>query len=104
MRYDYQCSNDHIFEINCSMNDKPIEPPCIECGEPSKFIITKAPYQCTVIVPTYPGRVTAGNVHILKRPATKLMSGPGGMSRPKEASSWVKESFQPELPNSLRGK
>jgi putative FmdB family regulatory protein len=105
--YDFACPNGHEdFEVRCSIAAKDSElHRCPECREPGHQVITQAPVLCTTIVPMYPGSkaVSAGFQHSHgPRPATKLVSGPGGMSRPREVDSKVAEMYRPDPKTSVK--
>jgi putative FmdB family regulatory protein len=105
--YDFACSNDHEYEIRCSVADKDTVPHlCPECNSPGHSIIISAPHVCTVIVPTYPGSkaASAGYQHSHgPKSATKIQSGYGGSSSPKIMDANIARDYQPEVKNSLRG-
>ena len=102
MLYDYDCAQGHRFEIRSSVADKPVAPPCPECGEPAHFVITKAPALFTTIIPSYPGslKLKAGYVHSHgDKPATKTMSTSSGMIHQGAPAEWTKNVIQnPESP------
>ena len=39
-RYDYECSSQHVNEFTFSMNDKPKEVTCPDCGKPARSIVS----------------------------------------------------------------
>lgn len=81
--YDFQCSNGHVFEDICGVNDLP---ECPKCGANSEKVWNKMAPVLTTIVPDYPGskRFKAGYTHTSKadQPATRVQSGYGGMCNP----------------------
>ncbi len=84
--YNYSCSNDHVFEVRCRIADRPDVTPCEVCAEPAHREISvphvNNPEHCVL---DYPGskRLKAGYVHSHgDKIGTKVMSGPGGMTRP----------------------
>lgn len=106
MLYDFECSEGHIYEVRCSYEDRvQKEHPCPFCGHLGKYIIQQVPALLTTIIPTYPGSkaVSAGFQHSHgPKPGTKLMSGPGGMTRPKEFDSKISEMYQPDPAASVK--
>lgn len=105
--YDFACPNGHDeFEVRCSIAAKTAElHRCPECGEPGQPVILQAPLLCTTIVPMYPGskRVSAGTVHTHgDKNATKVMSGPYGMTQPKTKDPRIAAQYQPDPAASVK--
>lgn len=42
-RYDFKCSNEHVFEEHVFLNDRDIPIPCPKCSSPAKRIFISAP-------------------------------------------------------------
>lgn len=105
--YDYGCPNSHAdFEVRCSIEAREATPPCCPvCASPGVPLILQAPHVCTVIVPTYPGSkaVSAGYVHTHgAKNATKLTSGPAGMTRPKVLDPHLSAIYKPDPKTSVK--
>lgn len=85
--YDYECSFcGALFEEIVSSTDS-AQVVCPFCGEYAQRTWVKGPSCLTEIIPTYPGckKQKAGYVHTHgDRSATKIMSGPGGVTAPKK--------------------
>lgn len=82
--YDFICPEcGHRFEECVESGTQAI--PCSECESFAERTWIKTPPVLTVIVPKYPGSSgrTAGGCEEANRPATKIMSGPGGCTSPK---------------------
>jgi len=85
--YDFEClACGKIFEEVVNSSKESVS--CPYCGsDTTQKIWIKSPSCLTEIIPSYPGckKQKAGYVHTHgNRPATKIMSGPGGVTTPKK--------------------
>lgn len=101
--FEFRCSNQHDFELRCSISSKPESPPCPTCEAPAKQVfLTPPPIWIPGVthqtVLDYPGSKAqkAGHVHTHGyKPATKVQSGYGGVTSTgyrhhDEVADWVK--------------
>jgi hypothetical protein len=82
--YDFQCKNEHIFEITCTIAERNNSFFCPECQEPGKRVFLSFPMvnDPNNMILEYPGskKLKAGYVHSHgDRPAEKTSSGWGGI-------------------------